>query len=301
VELALEGYLDSCTSTIISGWAWDNLNPDGHVIVEIAVDEEPLAQISAGEYRKDLKDAGLGAGFHGYSYIPSISIDPVRQRISVAIADGEKRVPLSFSASAQTLHLHEQAKLAGWFHSIDLGGGHFTNGHKSPECMKAEAIGWELPTDFSGKTVLDIKRLRTKTRELAIIETHVDDSVKTDIPLMVYYETDECGNDPTNWWGPNIPCLEAMLRTAGFQATKVYTLGGSEYERVAYHCRPINISLYSEIVDHATNSQNMAEEYKGRMFHYLKRIQQLERQIADLQQRPAVEAQIPSFRSRLDR
>jgi tRNA (mo5U34)-methyltransferase len=165
----------------------------------------------------------------------------------------------------------------GWFHSIDFGGGRYTRGHKSPERMHAENTVWQIPEDFTGKTVLDIgcadggrsilalqrgaasvlsidnqetsgmrflldnnvfprlefrpielfsgefmalpqfdvviftgvlyhvqdmldalKRVRAKTRELVIIETHINERLGNAIPCAIYYENGEFNGDPTN-------------------------------------------------------------------------------------------------------
>jgi hypothetical protein len=103
VQSGLEGYLDLCTNTRIAGWAWDSLHPERHVTVEIIIDERPLAQIIAREYRKDLKNAGIGDGTYGYCYTPSVSIDPKSQRISVMITEAGMRFPLSDLSPIQTL------------------------------------------------------------------------------------------------------------------------------------------------------------------------------------------------------
>ncbi len=39
-----------------------------------------------------------------------------------------------------------------------------------------------------------------------------------DYPKLHFIEH-EYANDPTNWWVPNRACMEAMLRSAGFQIT----------------------------------------------------------------------------------
>jgi len=49
-----------------------------------------------------------------------------------------------------------------------------------------------------------------------IVETHVD-ALDIPRPAMIFYPTNELANDPTNWWGPNYACVEAMLRDVGFQ------------------------------------------------------------------------------------
>jgi tRNA (mo5U34)-methyltransferase len=60
------------------------------------------------------------------------------------------------------------------------------------------------------------KRVRRITREVALLEGHINETYGRGLPYAVYYEGSELNNDPTNWWGPNLPCLEAMIRTAGF-------------------------------------------------------------------------------------
>lgn len=42
---------------------------------------------------------------------------------------------------------------------------------------------------------------------------------KPGFPQMYFIEN-RYSNDPTNWWIPNAACMEAMLRSAGFEATK---------------------------------------------------------------------------------
>ena len=61
-----------------------------------------------------------------------------------------------------------------------------------------------------------LKRVRRVTREVALIEGHINQTFGRGVPYAVYYEGTELNQDPTNWWGPNLPCLEAMIRTAGF-------------------------------------------------------------------------------------
>jgi len=62
--------------------------------------------------------------------------------------------------------------------------------------------------------VLD--RVASVTRKMLIMETHLD-MLDVNRPAAAFYPGSELGNDPTNWWGPNIPAVIGMLRTAGFQ------------------------------------------------------------------------------------
>jgi len=61
-----------------------------------------------------------------------------------------------------------------------------------------------------------LTRVRRITREVALIEGHINETFGRGLPYAVYYEGAELNQDVTNWWGPNLPCLEAMIRTAGF-------------------------------------------------------------------------------------
>jgi tRNA (mo5U34)-methyltransferase len=63
------------------------------------------------------------------------------------------------------------------------------------------------------------------TKEVAVVESHLDLG-NTERPAMVFYPGAELNNDPTNWWGPNRQCLEALLRLVGFA-------------RITYQAHPI--------------------------------------------------------------
>jgi tRNA (mo5U34)-methyltransferase len=41
------------------------------------------------------------------------------------------------------------------------------------------------------------------------------------IPLMQFFPGATCGGDPTNYWGPNVTCVEAMLAEAEFRVERV--------------------------------------------------------------------------------
>ena len=52
---------------------------------------------------------------------------------------------------------------------------------------------------------------------------------KPGFPQMYFIEN-RYSNDPTNWWIPNAACMEAMLRSAGFEIT-------DHPEQEVYICR----------------------------------------------------------------
>ena len=60
-----------------------------------------------------------------------------------------------------------------------------------------------------------LERIARLATECLIIETHID-AIDVPRPAMIFYPGAELANDPTNWWGPNPACVEAMLRDVGF-------------------------------------------------------------------------------------
>ena len=61
----------TCRSArMIVGWAWDRQQPDVPVKVDIYDGKDRLATVAAYWYRRDLAEAGMGSGRHGYLYIP---------------------------------------------------------------------------------------------------------------------------------------------------------------------------------------------------------------------------------------
>jgi tRNA (mo5U34)-methyltransferase len=70
-----------------------------------------------------------------------------------------------------------------------------------------------------------LQNLAALTNEVAVVETHLDLRAM-DRPAMVFYPGTELNDDPTNWWGPNRQCVEALLKMVGF-------------ERVVYQPHPL--------------------------------------------------------------
>jgi tRNA (mo5U34)-methyltransferase len=69
---------------------------------------------------------------------------------------------------------------------------------------------------------LALERVASVTRDYLILETVVD-LVGFRRPAMAFYPGRELNNDPTNWWGPNIPAVVGMLESLGFREVTVPT------------------------------------------------------------------------------
>lgn len=67
--------------------------------------------------------------------------------------------------------------------------------------------------------LLALEHLARLTNETAVIETHyVKDSRD---PVLHFYPGAYLNNDPTNYWGPSISCVELMLREVGFRSVSL--------------------------------------------------------------------------------
>jgi tRNA (mo5U34)-methyltransferase len=80
--------------------------------------------------------------------------------------------------------------------------------------------------------LLGLERVCAVTRGMAGIDSFVlhrrfADGVVMDRPMMEFFERDEFGGQTDNWCAPNLPCLLAFCRVAGF--ARVKSQGASEY------------------------------------------------------------------------
>jgi tRNA (mo5U34)-methyltransferase len=77
--------------------------------------------------------------------------------------------------------------------------------------------------------LLALEHVAAVTRHLLILETVVD-LVGMARPAAAFYPGRELNNDPTNWWGPNVPALIGMLESVGFaNAGEVHGPPGAGY------------------------------------------------------------------------
>jgi tRNA (mo5U34)-methyltransferase len=80
--------------------------------------------------------------------------------------------------------------------------------------------------------LLALERVASVTRDLLIVETVVD-LVGFSRPAMAFYPGHELKGDPTNWWGPNVPAVQGMLASVGFERTRVVSPQRSALYRAA--------------------------------------------------------------------
>ena len=71
---AYQGFMDAAGCGIISGWAWDANQPNAIINVDILDGSTIIASVPANLYREDIRNAGIGDGFHGFSFTTPASL-----------------------------------------------------------------------------------------------------------------------------------------------------------------------------------------------------------------------------------
>lgn len=79
--------------------------------------------------------------------------------------------------------------------------------------------------------LLALEKVAPLVGGLLIVESHVE-PVDSSSPSMRFIPGAELNDDPTNWWAPNVACVEAMLYAVGFARVKVLPGYGS---RAVFH------------------------------------------------------------------
>lgn len=107
--------------------------------------------------------------------------------------------------------------------------------------ISPETVGMHDVVIFSGvlyhmrHPLLALEKAATVCKEMIIVETHLDAENEAR-PAMIMYPGTELNNDFTNWWGPNKPCVEAMLKDLGFHWIKfTRNPGGDTPTRGLFH------------------------------------------------------------------
>ena len=80
---------------------------------------------------------------------------------------------------------------------------------------------------------LAVEHIAKLAQEKLIVETYLDAMDRAE-PAAIFYPGTELNGDPTNWWGPNPPCVIGMLKNCGF-AEVVYTPHPSMPHRGVFH------------------------------------------------------------------
>ena len=66
-------------------------------------------------------------------------------------------------------------------------------------------------------------RAASVCNDVFLLETHVTLSDDLQWPMMLFYPGSELNDEPTNWWGPNVRCVDAMMEHLGFEIEARYS------------------------------------------------------------------------------
>lgn len=120
----LRGSIDFVDHLRARGWAQDEASPHSAVKIAISVNREVVGQATANQFRDDLKEAGIGNGWHSFEYVFPASLLPNREyTIEFRSADGElipgspvTLQPLKPAETAATGNLDyvDHYRIAGW-------------------------------------------------------------------------------------------------------------------------------------------------------------------------------------------
>jgi len=81
---SFEGFHEAASCSVISGWAWDANQPNTPINVDIYSDGNLVMTVAADQFRQDLANAGVGNGFHAFSFtVPNGLKDGQPHSISV--------------------------------------------------------------------------------------------------------------------------------------------------------------------------------------------------------------------------
>jgi peptidoglycan/LPS O-acetylase OafA/YrhL len=81
------GHLDSVTCAVISGWAWDEREPDNAVTVAIYDGNIRVGATIADQPRDDLRALGYGDGMHGFALPTPVAVRDGRLHIVTAVLE----------------------------------------------------------------------------------------------------------------------------------------------------------------------------------------------------------------------
>jgi tRNA (mo5U34)-methyltransferase len=98
--------------------------------------------------------------------------------------------------------------------------------------------------------LLALERAASVTRNLLIVETHVDLN-EHDRPMLAFYPEDECAADASNWCGPNRAAVEAMLKVVGFRRVEIMSSTSTVRKPDEGYVRGAGNSQYGRMVFHA--------------------------------------------------
>lgn len=103
-----------------------------------------------------------------------------------------------------------------------------------------------------------LTRLRHCTRQRLVLETAVH-RVDEEKPILLFHPGEDLDANPSNWWTPNLRCLEEMLVATGFATPRLVhqtvvqsTRTGETIYRACVHTEPASVDLRKAFPRHTS-------------------------------------------------
>ena len=95
--------------------------------------------------------------------------------------------------------------------------------------------------------LLALERIHSVCRDVMYVESQIASDFRADLPLVAqFFPGDELNRDPTNWWAPTRPCLEAWIASHGFEPVFLAEWNS----RAAYRCQKTIEKLPWYLIDY---------------------------------------------------
>jgi hypothetical protein len=118
----LQGHLENIQEDgLITGWCWDPDQPTRRAELVVFVDNEPIGNLIADNFRPDLESAGIGDGAHAFSFLLPWSAIASKSITSVHVADPASNLPVGGSLTfRRTALLPVEQRIAEVEHKMRL-------------------------------------------------------------------------------------------------------------------------------------------------------------------------------------
>lgn len=107
-----------------------------------------------------------------------------------------------------------------------------------------------------------LARAARLAKHALVVETHLD-LQHIDRPAMAFYPGSELAGDETNWWGPNVHCMKALLLGHGFSEVEFLAHPAYDNRGIFYAWRSLDARL---------NPLPEAEQTKSKTLNYRSKI-----------------------------
>lgn len=179
----LSGSIDLTDRLHVAGWVRDDLHPDRTVWLTLQIDGTFAGRFPANQFRRDLRESGLGSGRHGFEHVFSASLDPLTDH-DIQFLHGQERF-------GQPVHIPRTQFLDNSFKQ------HFSallRGLTTPEA-RSDALSFLTSVTENLRNESGAELVHVKERDLARKTTRRHEEADSITPCALFI--DDRAPDPT--------------------------------------------------------------------------------------------------------